>query len=221
MAQSSRRSTQNTSAGANPDGASTTYCVLLSALLHVVLLVGLVFMPALAPAKKRIPSVVSVSLVSLPADGTTSSPVTSPAVRKAAETLPTGKRQPPLSKTTEKVFIPQAKPKPKTSLKYKTFKSSKVVKSAVDRIEKQLTESPPPSLEKELERLKREVGDSQEKPPGGSTTSQDRAAAGSSTAGGGCTRIWGDCRRHPNIPGGDILPGSEELGLFRTAGRCR
>ncbi|KPJ76801.1 MAG: hypothetical protein AMJ54_10345 [Deltaproteobacteria bacterium SG8_13] len=184
MAQSSRRLKGNASADSDTTGRSATYCVVLSALLHVVLLVGLVFIPDLAPARRMIPSVVSVSLVSLPAAGSAAAPAPSPAARKIAEPRPTEKLPVPPSKSTEKVAIAAPKLKPKTSLKHKTYKSEKVVKSAVERIEKELVDSRPPSLEKTLERLKREVADSQEAPRGASTLPEGQAPAGGASAGG-------------------------------------
>jgi colicin import membrane protein len=158
--------------------------VVLSALLHLTLLAGLMFVPDLAPAKRITPSVVSVSLVSLPAAGTDASPALAPAAKKPAEPRPAEKQSPPSPKATEKVAVPAAKLTPKTSLKHKTFKSSKVVKSAVDRIEKELVDSRPPSLEKTLERLKREVADDSEKPRGTSTPSQGEETAGIAGSGG-------------------------------------
>lgn len=178
MARSSHKIKGNPSAAANRAGISTTYCVLLSALLHLVLLAGLVFMPDLAPAKRIVPSVVSVSLVSLPPAGTDSPPAASTAAKTPAEPRPVEKPQSPSTKATEKAAVPPDKLKPKTSLKRKTFKSSKVVKSAVDRIEKKLVDSRPSSLEKTLERLKREVAEDRETPAATSRPSSGKATAG-------------------------------------------
>ncbi len=181
MVQSFSRVKGNGSPGMNTSGRSATYCVVLSALLHLVLLVGLIVIPDLAPAKRLIPSVVNVSLVSLPAAG---SPVPAQAGSKAVETRPLQKPRQPSSETTGKVPISAPKFKPKKSLKHKTFKSEKVVKSAVDRIEKDLADSRPPSLEKELERLKRDVAESPENGRGSSTSPGDQSSVGSSPAGG-------------------------------------
>ena len=173
MAQSSDRRTGSTSNGSKAGGTSaTTFCVVLSALLHAVLLIGLVFMPDLAPAKKIIPSVVSVSLVSLPAGGD----ALSPAPAASAELRASQKLQTPTQATGSKVPVSAPKPKRKTSLKRKTFKSEKVVKSAVDQLEKKLDESRPPSLEKALERLKRDVADGSQNPRGTTSPVQGGAA---------------------------------------------
>jgi colicin import membrane protein len=184
MTQSAHRIKGKASAGANSAGTSAAYCVVLSALLHLALMAGLMFVPDLAPAKRITPSVVSVSLVSLPAAGADASPAPVPAAKKPAEPRPVEKQLSPSPKATEKVAVPAAKLKPKTSLKHRTFTSSKVVKSAVDRIEKELDDSRPPSLEKTLERLKREVADDGEKPRGTSTPSQGEATAGLAGSGG-------------------------------------
>ncbi len=183
MAQSSHSIKGNAGNGAT--GTSTTYCVVLSALLHLVLLVGLIFMPELAPARRMIPSVVSVTLVSLPAAGAVSSPAPSPAAKPPAEQRPVEKLPPPSPHTADKVSVAPQKLKPKISLKHKTFKPEKVVKSAVDRIEDQLDDSRPPSLEQALERLKRETAEEQENPRAVSTAPEGRPAAGSPAGGGG------------------------------------
>jgi TonB family protein len=192
MEQSSRRVKSNASPGANTSGRSATYCVVLSALLHLVLLVGLVVIPDLAPAKRMIPSVVNVSLVSLPAAG---SPAPSQAGRKAFETRPAVKPRQPSPEATGKVPVSAPKFKPKKSLKHKTFKSEKVVKSAVDRIEKDLADSRPPSLEKALERLKQDVAESPENLRGSSAAPGDQSSVGSSSAGG------------PRLSSGEIADG--------------
>ena len=182
MAQSSHRIKGNASAGAGPTGRTTTYCVVLSLLLHVVLLVGVVFIPELAPAKRMVPSVVSVSLVTLPAPGSPSSATPaaiSPAKPQAVERL-----QSPSPKASENVAVPAARFKPKTSLKHKTFKSEKVVKSAVERIEKKLADGRPPSLEKTLERLKQEVAQSPEKQRAEPISPQGPTSPGLAAAGG-------------------------------------
>ena len=179
MAPSSPGRIGSASAGANAAGKATTFCVVLSALLHLVLLVALIFIPELAPARRMQPSVVNVTLVSLPAAGSDTSPAAVPGAQSD-----TGRLQSPSPKADAKTAVPVAKPRAKTSMKRKTFRSSKVVKSAVDRIEKDLADSRPPSLDKALQRLKREVADSPDKPgseipPAGST-----AAVGSGAAGG-------------------------------------
>ena len=55
--------------GSNPEARKLIYFIAISAVLHLVFMAGIILAPALAPAKRYIPTVVNVSLVSLPALG--------------------------------------------------------------------------------------------------------------------------------------------------------
>jgi len=120
---------------------------------HLVVFALFVLLPDVAPAKKFAPSVISVSLVSIPSQGVlprSSSKATLKAPRQRIST-----KVSPESKKT--VSVAPLKSKPKKSLKKKTFKSTKVIKQAITSLEKKVEDSRPPSLNEALDKLKRQV----------------------------------------------------------------
>ena len=82
----------------------------------------------------------------------------------------------PQTKHSKTVSLAPNRDKPKQSLKKKTFKSSKVVESAIKQIEKKVAETKTDPLQEALNRLERQVGNTKVKPgtdkaqgiPGGS-----------------------------------------------------
>jgi colicin import membrane protein len=154
------------------------YFIAISAVLHLVLIAGIILVPALAPAKRYIPTVVDVSLVSLPAQGSepvetivSEEPEIQAAVPEKVEVKPEPvKPPPPPPKPVEKVSIepvPKTSKKVKESLKHKTFKPSEVVKESVTKLAKEVDEKRHPTLEDTLKRLKREVAREDKKPRSG------------------------------------------------------
>lgn len=181
---------QNSGLDSEPAVASRTifFWITFSAVCHLVLILVMILLPELAPAKRISASVINVSLVSVPAKGQPSAPVRVPAAKAVRKAAPA----PAPPKSSEAVSISPSKKKAKKSLKHKTFKSSKVVKSAVTRLEKKVEETRHPSLEEALDRLKGEVekSDSRQRvkskttdadtPQGsGGTASTDLSSAGS------------------------------------------
>ena len=156
--------------------------IAISAVLHLALMAGIVLLPALAPAKRYIPTVVNVSLVSLPAQGSSTVEAVAPEIPAATPPPPVEAEvkvepvkpptpPPPPPKPVEKVAIdpaPKASKKVKESLKHKTFKPSNVVKESVSKLAKEVEEKPRPSkLDQTLQRLKREVERSGKNPRAG------------------------------------------------------
>jgi len=155
--------------------------IAFSGVCHLILLALLVLIPQLAPAKKFTPSVVNVSLVSLPAKGQPAAPAApaAPARTPAVKTAKPKKPQPAKEKTSKAPVVSTSKKKIKRSLKYRTFKRSKVLKSAVSRIEEQVQDARHPSLEETLNRLKKEVEETEANPRLKSKTIEDKTAPGS------------------------------------------
>jgi len=153
---------------------------------HLILLALLVFIPQLAPAKKFTPSVVNVSLVSLPAKAQPAAPTApaAPARTPAVKTAKPIKPQPAKEKTSKAPVVSTSKKKIKRSLKYRTIKRSKVLKSAVSRIEEQVEDARHPSLEETLNRLKKEVEETEAHPRLKSRTLEDKTTPGSGAAAG-------------------------------------
>jgi colicin import membrane protein len=67
----------------------------------------------------------------------------------------------PETEVKPEISVSKSKPRPKkkTALKYKTFKSKKVLKSALDKLEKQMEKTPPRPLEDALKRLREDVAE--------------------------------------------------------------
>ncbi len=140
----------------------------LSFVCHVVFFAMIYYMPDLRPEKKpSFPAVVNVTMVSVPEASSpkpaparkTTKPA--PAVRPSPE-KPAAEKKP---KPKEKVPARETKPIVKHSMKKQTYKSSKVVKSAISRIEKKVAEQPPEQtpdrLQKALDRLRKQVGEAE------------------------------------------------------------
>ncbi len=130
------------------------FAVVASALCHIALFTALLMVPDLMPPKKHTPETIYVTMVSLPAPGPPAGKK-APAGAKAKKPSPAPKKAPvppkkPLPfKTTRPVVLPPVtpqpivskptqKPKPKTSLKKKTFKPENVVKQSMDRVPKKV-----------------------------------------------------------------------------------
>ena len=137
----------------------------VSLVCHLIVFAVLIFAPGYAKGKKPPLSFINVSIVTLPSQGEMSLPE-----KKSAEEFKkpsvTEKKAPEIStKTTpENVKKPseaislEPKKKVKTSLKKKTFQTEKVVKSAIDRIEKKVDESRPDPIKQAIARLQKQVG---------------------------------------------------------------
>jgi TonB family protein len=120
---------------------------------HLVVFALFVLLPDVAPAKKFGPSVINVSLVSIPSQGAL--PRSS---SKATLKAPKQRLSPKVSPGSKKtVSVAPANKKPKKSLKKKTFKSTKVIKQAISSLEKKVEDSRPPALSEALDKLKRQV----------------------------------------------------------------
>jgi len=139
----------------------------VSFICHLVLFVILIFAPGYAKDRKPSLSFINVSLVTLPAQGKASLPDKQQpaeiekqltAKKKAPEVKISPKK---ISETDKKpskaISIAPKKKKIKKSLKKKTFKSSRVVKSAITKMEKKVEESRPDEIKKAIARLQDQV----------------------------------------------------------------
>jgi len=132
--------------------------VTLSFLCHLVLLGIFILTPGFRPERDTIPNVINVTMVTLAEPASAESPA-----KTATRTAPPTSGLKPRISAPEKT--PPAKKQSKTSLKKKTFKSSKAVKSAMDQLEQTVEDTRPDPLKKALERLKKEVGEAPPPPP--------------------------------------------------------
>jgi len=151
----------------------------LSLLCHIVFFAIMIFAPAPVAHRNIAPSVINVSMVSLPQGkpaGKTGAPAkaevqtpkeTPPKVQnrteapKPAKTVKVEpkKAEPVESEpATKTVSLAPQKTEPKTSLKKKTFKSTGAIDQAIKKIEKSVEDTSAPALQKTLDRLREEVG---------------------------------------------------------------
>jgi colicin import membrane protein len=151
----------------------------LSVLCHVLFFSGVLFLPELRFDRSYIPSAVEVDLVRLPQvesqPQARSDRVSAPAPVKGTPVepvKPAEKPKPPKPAKEPESAKPKEKPvqaseKPvsmapgplqvKRSLKQKTYNPSKVIRSAIARIEKEAPESRPRSVLQAIDKLKGEV----------------------------------------------------------------
>lgn len=127
------------------------------------------------------PSVIDVQMVDLNDAGGASGQKT-----KVMEDVPIEKEAPkeepaevetpaPAEEVKPEISVSESKPEPKpktktkTALKYKTFKSQKVLKSALEKIEKEVERTPTRSLEDTIKQLREKVAE-KEKSSGSATS---------------------------------------------------
>lgn len=138
------------------------YCISLG--VHLLLLGFVIFSPDWwAPSPSYMPSVIDVQMVDLAQISTSKGTTPKEAVAPAPEKEAPKETEAPVSVSREE---PAAKPEvsvapvrktTKSSLKYKTFKSEKVLKSALQRVEKKIDSMPPKPLEDTIKRLREKV----------------------------------------------------------------
>ena len=158
--------------------------MVFSILFHILLFSGLIFLPDLQFSKPYLPSAVEVDLVTLPhmqskpeakSNQASSSraevkkapvkPVkpaehqepTKPAVVKPKEKLLQAVETKPVDAPAKPVSTAQKPLQVKKSLKKKTYNASKVIRSAIARIEKETHSSRPGSVLQAIGKLKEEV----------------------------------------------------------------
>lgn len=192
------------------------YPLLISLFLHLALLLLFVFTPNLGFEKPRAQSVINVSMVSFqgPAKGSAPESAAPPVAAKAPVVEKPAVVQPPsVTPPTPKApaLVDPPVPRPKTSLKKKTFQSTEVVKRAIEQLEGRVadTRDAPPQeaaepepLQSVLERLRQTVGQ----------TEVARAGSGSGAGAAGSTQGTGTAR---GTAGGGGGRKAELIDLYR------
>ena len=139
----------------------------VSTILHLIFFAALIFVPGPKPYKHFSPSVINVRMVALPAYDATQGSGGEIAIKQQKQ-VPrqkkaqvSGKLKKAAVRITDKsskaVSIAPKSKKIKKSLKKKTFKASKVVKSAIAAIEKKVEESRPDPVAEAIDRLRTKV----------------------------------------------------------------
>lgn len=139
----------------------------VSFMCHLILFVILIFAPGYATNRRPFLSVINVSMVTLPALKKSAAPDNqrpaelkeqSKAKKKAPDSKVSSKTIPAtVQKPSKAISIAPKKKKIKKSLKKKTFKSARVVKSAITQLEKKVEKSRPDQITQAIDRLKDQV----------------------------------------------------------------
>ena len=182
--------------GLGRDSPSMVFPFGVSFLFHLIIIGALVFMPQFGSKPRLGSGVVNVSLVSLPSSGPDSAgpaasvvkpkPVEKKPPQKPVVKVPEPKPVPAVKKPPKAVSLAPKKIKPKKSLKKKTLDRSKMIDSAIDRIEKKVEKTETDSVASAIEQLKRKVEASESQPrtgTGGGASGKAGPAGGSGTGG--------------------------------------
>lgn len=167
----------------------------VSFIFHLIIIGALIFMPEIGSGPRFRSGVVNVSLVSLPSAGPPAGgpapapakpkPVVKKPPKKPAVKIPEPKPAPVVKKPPKAVSLAPKKQKPKKSLKKKTLDRSKVIDSAIDRIEKKVEKSETDSVTSAIEDLKRKVAASEDRAGSGSVGTSTKARTGAVGPAGG------------------------------------
>jgi colicin import membrane protein len=178
--------------GMGPDSPSIAFPFGVSFLFHLIIIGALVFMPLFGSKPRFGSGVVNVSLVSLPSGGSDSAgpaasvvkpkPAEKKPVKKPAVKVPEPKPVPAVKKPPKAVSLAPKKIKPKKSLKKETVDRSKMIDSALDRIEKKVEKTETDSVASAIEQLKRKVAASESQARSG-TAGGASGKAGAGAAG--------------------------------------
>lgn len=162
----------------------------VSAILHLIFFAALIFVPGPKPYKHFSPSVINVSMVTLPGQKKAPGAGRPTGFELEKKIAKPEKAQVPKipskiaakadQDTSKAVSVVPKRRRLKKSLKKKTFKSSMVVKSAIARIEKKIETSRPNSIAEAIDRLKNKVAIGRQEPQTGTgVTSPSTGVQGS------------------------------------------
>jgi colicin import membrane protein len=171
----------------------------VSIAVHLVLLVVLVWTPSLRESDQGyLPKVIDVQMVDLSDVGGAKESKKVAPDKKAPPVVEEKKEEtseaPVLeseSKVKPEVSVAKPRKSTKKALKYKTFKSEKVVQNALKRVEKKLDSQPPKPLEDTIKRIREDVA-KKGRPPGSGDTAVKSDAVGKSGEFGNGTRKEGE-----------------------------
>ncbi len=159
----------------------------VSLLCHLLFFVILFFAPGYATDRNPSLSVINVSLVTLPSRNNAPSPAefktqTADKEKVQEAKISTKTIQKTDKKSPESISLKPKKKKIKQSLKKKTFKTDRVVESAISRIKKEVEKSRPDQVNKAIARLKDQV---EKTGPPNLSKQQDTKGTGPSGSGTG------------------------------------
>ncbi len=171
--------------GMNTNQQSLWVPFIIAFVAHIAVFILFVGMPHWGPQRNTSSRIINVRMVSLPSPRVAPSPQTAPEKSVDKKTPPPKKtaivkpkpKPAPKSEAQKKVSVAPKQKKKKRSLKKKTFKREKVVKSALERVEKRVEKSRPDPIKEALNRIKESVDKGERKNPA-AVPSTDNGAHG-------------------------------------------
>ena len=171
------------------------FTFVISTILHLIFFAALIFVPGPKPYKHFSSSVINVSMVALPGQkkvpgaGRLTGFELENKIAKPKK-IPVPKILPEIAAKADQdsskaISVSPKRKRIKKSLKKKTFKSSRVVKSVIARVEKKVEEARPNPIAEAIDRLKNKVASGRQEPQSETgVASSSTGVAGSHGAGG-------------------------------------
>jgi len=157
--------------GRNGEQKLVMAAFVVSLMCHCIFFAIMVYAQTHRPRQRPAPVVMNVSLVSLPEYAGPSQPSKpKTTVRKKPAKKKVTVKQPPLPQSKKKSAPKTIKKK--TSLKKKTYRSEKVKKSTLKKLEKKVETSASDQIAKAIDKIKAKVDRSTERTPGKETATQ-------------------------------------------------
>jgi colicin import membrane protein len=182
--------------GRRTDSRLVAFSFGISIVIHMIFIGTLIFMPESSPRSRFSSGVVNVSLVSMPAEQPESGTATQVVAKPKKEI-----KKPPKAKISKITPPPQKsvvapiksknaislapKPKKKTSMKKKTFNRPKIIESAIKQVKEKVDDSESSSVKEAINRLKKQVKETEEALPQSTQVGRSKGAAGGSGSGKG------------------------------------
>ena len=174
------------------DSRSFTIALAVPLVCHLLFFTVLLYARDNKPDRRMTQSIINVSMVTLPPQGQAARASLSkqaPPARKAETTKPAEVQVKQNTQAKPEVSIAPKKHKTKTSLKKKTYKPEKVVRSAIKEIEQHVEDTRPDPLAEALDRLKSKVAKDEAAQEQSGTTRV--GSSGQTTAANGTTGLTG------------------------------
>jgi colicin import membrane protein len=142
------------------DSRSFSIALVVSLICHLAFFAVFLYARDHDPDRRITQSIINVSMVSLPPQGQAAKASLSkqtPTARKGPKAKPAPARVKRKESASPEVSVASNKVKTKTSLKKKTYRSEKMVRSAIKEIEQKVEQTRPDPLAQTLDRLKDKV----------------------------------------------------------------
>ncbi len=171
------------------ESRSFSIALAFSLVCHLLFFAVLLYARDQKPQKRITQSVINVSMVTLPPQGQAARADQAVPVPKAKPSKAPAKAKPRQTSAKPVVSVAPEKKETKTSLKKKTFRSEKVVRSAIKEIEQKVETTRPDPLSETFDRLKNKVEKDEALKKENAIARGD--PSGQTTAAGGSTGLKG------------------------------